>query len=86
MELARKAKLRVPIESQGGLAWLRERERAITERVRAEDDPSSGVSRTPADRRARRDALAVIRRWIADLESADREVERSFSSEPKQGR
>ena len=53
------------------LDWLHEREARILARMSQEDSPVGRIPAKPADRRARRDALIVIRRWIADLESGE---------------
>ncbi len=48
--------------------WLVERASRIEARIREEESANTRISRRPADRRARREALLVIRRRIAELE------------------
>ena len=64
-------------ETQGAdwmsnLDWLREREAKILARLRDEDSAGCRVSVRRCDRGARRDALAIIQRRIAELEAVDR--------------
>ncbi len=48
--------------------WLIERASRIEARIREEESANTRISRRPGDRRARREALLVIRRRIAELE------------------
>lgn len=58
-----------PRDWMADLDWLHEREEKILARICAEDSPGSRVSTKPSDRRARRQALLMIRRRIAELEA-----------------
>ncbi len=51
--------------------WLRQREEKILARICEEDAPTGRMSPKPSDRRARRDALLMIRLRIAELEAEE---------------
>ena len=50
--------------------FLRSREERIEARIRDEESITGRTSKRPSDRRARLDALAVVRRRIGELEAA----------------
>jgi hypothetical protein len=64
-------RLGTPADWMGSLDWLREREAKIQARIQDESSQTPRTSIRPADRRARRDALAIIRRRIAELEAVN---------------
>jgi hypothetical protein len=53
------------------LDWLLQREAKIVARISEEHSPTGRESGRPSDRQARRDALMVIRRRIAELEARE---------------
>ncbi len=57
-----------PTDWMSRVDWLVERASRIEARIREEESANTRISRRPADRRARREALLVIRRRIAELE------------------
>jgi len=66
------------LDWMSNLDWLREREAKILARIRDEASPTRRVSVRPCDRRARRDALEMIQRRIAEVEAIETgQLERS---------